>query len=258
MEALTAAHGYELAVEDLSVRYGEREVLHRISLGWPTGRVSAIVGPSGCGKTTLLRALNRLVDLTPKADVSGRIVLGGDDLRVAAADEIRRRVGMVFQRPNPFPMTIFDNVAYALRSQGSRRPRRPALAETVERVLARAGLWEEVKNDLHRSALRLSGGQQQRLCIARALAADPEVILLDEPCSSLDPRATSTIEELILALRSQLIVVVVTHNLAQAQRVSDLLAFILDGSLVETGETARIFAQPREEATAAYLGGAFG
>ena len=164
---------------------------------------------------------------------------------------------MVFQRPNPFPMTIFDNVAYALRSQGSRRPRRPALAETVERVLA-GGTLAGGKNDLHRSALRLSGGQQQRLCIARALAADPEVILLDEPCSSLDPRATSTIEELILALRSQLIVVVVTHNLAQAQRVSDLLAFILDGSLVETGETAGIFAQPREEATAAYLGGAFG
>jgi phosphate transport system ATP-binding protein len=258
VEALKAAHVHELAVEDLSVRYGEREVLRRVSLGWPAGRVSAIVGPSGCGKTTLLRALNRLVDLTPIAHVSGSIVLGGDDLRVAVPTEIRRRVGMVFQRPNPFPMTIFDNVAYALRPQGSRRPRRHVLAEAVERALTRAGLWEEVKNDLHRSALRLSGGQQQRLCIARALAADPEVILFDEPCSSLDPRATSAIEELILELRSQLIVVVVTHNLAQAQRVSDLLAFILDGRLVETGETARVFAQPREEATAAYLSGVFG
>jgi phosphate transport system ATP-binding protein len=258
VEALKAARVHELAVEDLSVWYGEREVLHRISLGWPAGRVSAIVGPSGCGKTTLLRTLNRLVDLTPIAHVSGSIVLGGDDLRVAVPTAIRRRVGMVFQRPNPFPMTIFDNVAYALRPQGSRWPRRHLLADAVERALDRAGLWEEVKNDLHRSALRLSGGQQQRLCIARALAADPEVILLDEPCSSLDPRATSTIEELILELRSQLIVIVVTHNLAQAQRVSDLLAFILDGRLVETGETARVFAQPREEATAAYLGGAFG
>jgi phosphate transport system ATP-binding protein len=258
VEALKTPHGGELAAEDLSVRYGERRVLHEISLAWPAGRVSAIVGPSGCGKTTLLRALNRLVELTPFARVSGRIVLDGADLHAAAPTEIRRRVGMVFQRPNPFPMTVFDNVAYALRPQGSRRPRSRTLADAVERALVRAGLWEEVRNDLHRSALRLSGGQQQRLCIARALAADPEVILLDEPCSSLDPRATATIEELILELRSQLIVVVVTHNLAQARRVSDQLAFILDGRLVETGDTAQIFGQPREEATAAYLAGAFG
>jgi phosphate transport system ATP-binding protein len=258
VEALKASHGRELVLEDLCVRYSDREVVHGISLGFPLGRVSAIVGPSGCGKTTLLRALNRLVELTPLAHVNGRIVLDGNDLRVAEATEIRRRIGMVFQRPNPFPMTVFDNVAYALRHQGSRRPRRRTLAGAVERALVRAGLWEEVKDDLHRSALRLSGGQQQRLCIARALAAEPEVILLDEPCSSLDPRATATIEALILELRSQLIVVVVTHNLAQAKRTSDLLTFILDGRLVETGETAQIFGQPREEATAAYLAGAFG
>jgi phosphate transport system ATP-binding protein len=255
---LIATHAHALAVERLSVRYGEREVLHGISLAWPVGRVGAIVGPSGCGKTTLLRAINRLVDMTPAAHVSGSIVLRGDDLGVVAPDELRRRIGMVFQRPNPFPMTIFDNVAYALRPQGSRRPRRHALADAVERVLARAGLWEEVKDDLHRSALRLSGGQQQRLCIARALAAEPEAILMDEPCSSLDRVATSTIERLILELRSQVIVVVVTHNLAQAKRVSDQLAFVLDGRLVESGETARVFARPHEEATAAYLGGAFG
>jgi phosphate transport system ATP-binding protein len=258
MEAVKVSRGRELAVEDLTVRYGEREVLHRISLCCPSGRVSAIVGPSGCGKTTLLRTLNRLVEITPFARVSGRMLLGDDDLRVAAATEMRRRIGMVFQRPNPFPMTIFDNVAYALRPHGSRRPRRRTLADAVERALARAGLWEEVKNDLHRPALRLSGGQQQRLCIARALAVDPEVVLLDEPCSALDPRATATIEELILELRTQLIVVIVTHNLAQARRVSDLMAFILDGRLVETGETARVFRQPRQEATAAYLAGAFG
>jgi phosphate transport system ATP-binding protein len=255
---MKASNSHGLAVESLSVGYGGHQVLHELSLAWPRAQVSAIVGPSGCGKTTLLRALNRLVELTPRARVSGRIVLDGDDLQIAPAMEIRHRIGMVFQRPNPFPMTIFDNVAYALRPQGSRRPRRRKLAEPVERALARAGLWEEVKDDLNRSALRLSGGQQQRLCIARALAAEPEAILLDEPCSSLDPRATATIEQLIRELRSQLIVVIVTHNLAQAQRASDRLSFILDGRLVETGSTAQLFDRPREDATAAYLSGAFG
>ena len=165
---------------------------------------------------------------------------------------------MVFQRPNPFAMSIFDNVAYALRPQGSRRPGRRALSESVQRALVRAGLWEEVKHRLNWSALRLSGGQQQRLCIARALAVGPEVILMDEPCSSLDPAATATIESLIEELRSQLIVVVVTHDLAQARRVSDRVAFLLDGRLVESGDTAVVFAEPREELTAAYLAGAFG
>jgi phosphate transport system ATP-binding protein len=258
VEALSTTPGRQLEVEDLTVRYGERRVLRGISLGWADNSVGAIVGPSGCGKTTLLRALNRLVELTPLADVSGSIVLGGEDLLVAPAAEIRRRIGMVFQRPNPFPMTIFDNVAYALRRQGSRWPRRRVLADRVERALRRAGLWDEVKDDLNRSALRISGGQQQRLCIARALAVDPDVILLDEPCSSLDPLATETIEELIRELRSQLILVIVTHNLAQARRTSDRLSFILDGRLVETGDTEQVFTRPREDATAAYLAGAFG
>jgi phosphate transport system ATP-binding protein len=256
--AMTVSRGKELAVRDLSVTYGDHTVLHEISLAWPHNSISALVGPSGGGKSTLLRALNRLVETTPTARVSGRILLDDIELQSAAAMDIRRRIGMVFQRPNPFPMTIFDNVAYALRPQGSRRPRRRKLLDAVERALTRAGLWQEIKDDLHRSALELSGGQQQRLCIARALAVDPEVILLDEPCSSLDPRATATIEQLMMELRSELIVVVVTHNLAQARRTSDIVSFLLDGRLVETGDTAQMFHRPREEATAAYLGGAFG
>jgi len=258
MAALTPSGGNALSVHDLSVTYGDHDVLHGVSLAWPHSRVSALVGPSGGGKSTLLRAVNRLVETTPSARVSGRIALGGDELQSAAAADIRRRIGMVFQRPNPFPMTIFDNVAYALRPQGSRRPRRRSLLDAVERALTRAGLWDETKDGLRRSALDLSGGQQQRLCIARALAVDPEVILLDEPCSSLDPRATATIEELILELRAELVVVLVTHNLAQAQRVSDIVSLLLDGRLVETGDTAQMFIRPREEATAAYLAGAFG
>jgi phosphate transport system ATP-binding protein len=258
METLTERDGPTLAVRNLSVRYGAHQVLHEISLEWRPHEVGAIVGPSGCGKTTLLRALNRLVDNTPSAQVSGRVLLAGDDVRALTARALRRRVGMVFQRPNPFAMSIFDNVAYALRPQGSRRPGRRALAASVEHALARAGLWEEVEHRLNRSALRLSGGQQQRLCIARALAADPDVVLMDEPCSSLDPAATATIENLIGQLRSQLLVVIVTHDLAQARRVSDQVAFILNGRLAESGETARVFAQPREGSTAAYLAGAFG
>ena len=258
MEALTRRGGPGLAVHDLSVRYGALEVLHEISLQWTPHQVGAIIGPSGCGKTTLLRALNRLAETTPSAQVRGHVLLAGDDVSDLTPRALRRRVGMVFQRPNPFAMSIFDNVAYALRPQGSRRPGRRALSESVQRALVRAGLWEEVKHRLNWSALRLSGGQQQRLCIARALAVGPEVILMDEPCSSLDPAATATIESLIEELRSQLIVVVVTHDLAQARRVSDRVAFLLDGRLVESGDTAVVFAEPREELTAAYLAGAFG
>ena len=258
METLMERGGAGLAVRELSVRYGALQVLHDISLEWRTHQVGAIIGPSGCGKTTLLRALNRLVETTPSAQVSGHVLLAGGNVNDLTGTALRRRVGMVFQRPNPFAMSIFDNVAYALRPQGSRRPGRRALADSVERALERAGLWEEVKHRLNRSALRLSGGQQQRLCIARALAAEPEVILMDEPCSSLDPAATATIENLIGQLRSQLIVVVVTHDLAQARRVSDQVAFLLDGRLVESGDTARVFEQPREEMTAAYLAGTFG
>jgi phosphate transport system ATP-binding protein len=250
--------GPALAVRDLSVRYGALQALDDVSLEWRAHQVGAIIGPSGCGKTTLLRALNGLVATTPSSQVSGHILLAGGHVNDLTGTALRRRVGMVFQRPNPFAMSIFDNIAYALRPQGSRRPRRRALADPVERALVRAGLWDEVKDGLNRPALRLSGGQQQRLCIARALAAEPEVILMDEPCSSLDPGATAMIENLIRQLRSQLVVVVVTHDLAQARRVSDQVAFLLDGRLVESGDTPGMFAQPREETTAAYLGGAFG
>jgi phosphate transport system ATP-binding protein len=256
--ALSLAAGSGLAVRDLGVVFGEREVLHDVSLQCPHRRVSAIVGPSGSGKSTLLRTLNRLVEQTPSSRVRGTIALDGDDLRSRPATHVRRRIGMVFQRPNPFPMSIFDNVGYALRREGSKRPRQRALADAVERAQTRAGLWAEVKDDHRRSALELSGGQQQRLCIARALAVDPQVMLLDEPCSSLDPRATATIEELIHALRDELIVVIVTHNLAQARRTSDLLTLLLEGSVVETGETDETFRRPRERATADYLAGVFG
>jgi phosphate transport system ATP-binding protein len=258
VEALMERSEPGLAVRDLSVRYGALQALHDISLEWRTHGVGAIIGPSGCGKTTLLRALNGLVETTPSAQVSGHVLLAGANVYDLTGTALRRRVGMVFQRPNPFAMSIFDNVAYALRPQGSRRPGRRALADPVEAALIRAGLWGEVKHGLNRSALRLSGGQQQRLCIARALAAEPEVILMDEPCTSLDPAATAAIENLIGHLRSQLIVVVVTHDLAQARRVSDRVAFLLDGRLVESGDTARVFEQPREEMTAAYLAGTFG
>jgi phosphate transport system ATP-binding protein len=220
--------------------------------------VLALLGPSGCGKTTLLRALNRLVELTPGARRGGRILLDGDDVDALDVTALRRRVAMVFQQPNPFPMSIFDNVAYALREQGSRRVRRRVLEPPVREALERAGLWAEVEHDLNRPALRLSGGQQQRLCIARALAVRPDVLLLDEPCSALDPRSTAIIEELILELREQLAVVIVTHNLQQAYRVADHVAFMYLGELVEYGPAEDVFGSPKHPRTADYVHGAFG
>jgi len=261
MEALTTEAPpriVTLAAEDVRVSYGEKEILHGVSLQWEKGGVGALIGPSGCGKTTLLRTLNRLVELTSGARVSGRVLLAGRDALREPAPLVRRRIGMVFQRPNPFPISIFDNVAYALRKEGSRRPRRRVLEEPVEKALVRAGLWDEVKDALGRSATRLSGGQQQRLCIARALAASPEVLLMDEPCASLDPISTAAIEELVLALRDELAVVIVTHNLAQARRVGDRVAFMLDGVVVEQGEAEAVFESPVEAETRDYLAGVFG
>jgi len=250
----------ELSAEEVRVWFGDKEVLHGVSLGARRGEVLGLIGPSGCGKTTFLRTLNRLTELSPGARIEGKVTLDGGDIydRGLDVNRLRRRIGMVFQQPNPFPMTVFDNVSYVLRDQARRRPGRAALADPVESALRRAGLWDEVKDGLDGSALRLSGGQQQRLCIARALAADPEVLLMDEPCSALDPRSTAVVEELILALRQDLAVVVVTHNLGQAHRISDRVAFLLMGDLIEVGPTDVVFAGAEQEETREYVAGVFG
>jgi phosphate transport system ATP-binding protein len=247
-----------MRTEGLTIAYGGKVAVNDVSLPVFQGEVLALIGPSGCGKTTLLRSLNRLVELTPGAGRGGKISLDDDDVDGIEVTSLRRRISMVFQQPNPFPMSIFDNVAYALREQGSRRVKRAALEAPVREALTRAGLWDEVADDLDRPALRMSGGQQQRLCIARALAARPEVLLLDEPCSALDPRSTAIIEELILDLREELAVVIVTHNLQQAYRIADRVAFMFLGELVEYGPAEDVFERPQHTRTADYVGGAFG
>jgi phosphate transport system ATP-binding protein len=247
-----------MALHDLSVFYGDNEAVKRVSLSIRLGEVLALIGPSGCGKTTLLRTLNRLTELTPGAARGGTILLDGtnvDDLEVTT---LRRRVSMVFQQPNPFPMSIFDNVAYALREQSRKRPGRSVVEPLVEDALHRAGLWDEVSDKLDAPALRLSGGQQQRLCIARAIATRPEVLLMDEPCSALDPRSTAVIEQLIGELRTDLAIVIVTHNMQQARRVGDKVAFMYLGDLVEYGPAGQIFDAPQAQRTRDYVRGAFG
>ena len=245
LEALSVAYAGKLAVKEVSLRIRQGEVL-------------ALIGPSGCGKTTLLRTLNRLTELTPTATRGGRIVLDEVDVDDMEVTDLRKRVSMVFQQPNPFPMSIFDNVAYAIREQGRKRPGKAEIRPQVEEALRRAGLWEEVAQDLDHPALRLSGGQQQRLCIARALAARPEVLLMDEPCSALDPASTARIEELILELRRDLAIVIVTHNLQQAYRVADHVAFMYLGDLVEYGPVDEVFGAPQAQRTRDYVAGAFG
>jgi phosphate transport system ATP-binding protein len=245
-------------VESLSVSYGAKPAVKSVSLPIRQGEVLALIGPSGCGKTTLLRSLNRLTELTRGASLSGRITLDGVDIATMEATALRRRVTMVFQQPNPFPMSVFDNVAYVLREQASRRPRRSVVRGAVRDALARAGLLDEVADNLDHPALRLSGGQQQRLCIARALAADPEVLLLDEPCSALDPISTKLIEDLIIKLREEVAVVIVTHNLQQAYRVADYVAFMYLGELVEYGSAKRMFGSPSQDRTKEYVSGGFG
>ncbi len=252
-----------MLLDGVWLAYGENWVVRDVSLPVRQGEVLGLIGASGSGKTTLLRSLNRLTEITEGAARAGRITLDGTDIHALEVNALRRRVSMVFQQPNPFPMSIFDNVAYSLAEQrpqrGRRRRRRtPQLARAVEEALRRAGLWEEVGDDLDRSALRLSGGQQQRLCIARALAADPEVLLLDEPCSALDPISTATIEELIIGLRESVAVVIVTHNLQQAFRVADHVAFMHLGELVEYGSSEQVFERPRDPRTRDYISGAFG
>jgi len=245
-------------VDRLSIAYGSKLAVKEVSLPIRQGEVLALIGPSGCGKTTLLRSLNRLTELTKTASMKGRILLDDEDIATLEPTALRRRVTMVFQQPNPFPMSVFDNVAYVLREQASRRPRKAALQGAVRSALERAGLYDEVAADLSHPALRLSGGQQQRLCIARALAANPEVLLLDEPCSALDPQSTQVIEELIVALREQVAVVIVTHNLQQAYRIADRVAFMYLGELVESGPAEQVFGSPREARTREYVSGGFG
>ncbi len=247
-----------VTVRDLNLFYGDVQALRGIDLVIPEKHVTAFIGPSGCGKSTLLRCFNRMNDLIEECRIEGRIVLHGRDIQDPGIDvaDLRRRVGMVFQKPNPFPKSIFENVAYGLRIQGINR--RGALEEAVERALRGAALWDEVSDRLNVSALELSGGQQQRLVIARAIAVQPEVILLDEPCSALDPISTLKVEELINELKKQYTIIIVTHNMQQAARVSDRTAFMHMGALIEYGETDQVFTNPRVKRTEDYITGRYG
>ena len=253
----------KMSTEHLDMYYGKFRALADINLSIPAHRITAIIGPSGCGKSTLLRTFNRMNDLVPNTRVEGRVCLDGQDIYAPNVDvvDVRRQVGMVFQRPNPFPMSIYDNVAFGPRLYGVRR--RAVLDEIVERSLRQAALWEEVKDKLNQSGMALSGGQQQRLCIARALAVEPQVILMDEPASALDPISTLKIEELMQSLKMDYTIVIVTHNMQQAARVSDFTAFMMidenrAGTLVEFGPTAQIFTKPKNRQTEDYVTGRFG
>ena len=248
-----------LATDKLTAMYGKFTAVKGVSLAFPANTVNALIGPSGCGKSTFLRTLNRMHELAEGAWITGRVMLDGEDVygpRVNAM-QLRRRIGMVFQKPTPFPtMSIYDNVAAGLRVNGRRAA--GAMNDIVERALQRAALWDEVKDRLRESALALSGGQQQRLCIARTIAPEPEVILLDEPTASLDPQGTQRIEELVFELKRDFTIVIVTHNMQQAARVSDTTSFFYLGTMVETGPTRQIFTAPRNEQTEAYITGRFG
>ena len=248
----------KIRTENLDFYYGSFKALVGVSLDFYVNQVTALIGPSGCGKSTLLRCLNRMNDLIPNSHAEGRILLDGQNIYDEDVDVVtlRRRVGMVFQKPNPFPKTIFENVAYGLRVNGVKD--RAFIEKRVEQSLKQAALWEEVKDRLHDSALGLSGGQQQRLCIARAMAVEPEVLLMDEPASALDPIATLKIEELISQLKESYTIIIVTHNMQQAARVSDVTAFFYLGSLIEVGETDTVFTRPKLKQTEDYITGRFG
>ena len=241
-------------ISNLDFFYGPKQAVFSLNLNIPVNKVTALIGPSGCGKSTFLRTLNRMNETVRHTRYTGDILLDGQDIRKMDVVNLRRRVGMVFQRPNPFPKSIYENVAYGLRINGYKGH----LAEHVEKSLRRAALWEEVKDYLHKSAFALSGGQQQRLCIARALAVDPEVLLLDEPCSALDPVTTAKIEELMFQLKDSCTMAIVTHNMQQAARASDFTAFMLDGKLIEHNETSKLFTTPSDHRTEAYITGRFG
>jgi phosphate transport system ATP-binding protein len=249
----------KMSARGVNVFYGDKQAIDNVSIDVDLDHVTAFIGPSGCGKSTFLRTLNRMNDTVPSARVEGKITLDGDDIYSSGMDvvQLRARVGMVFQKPNPFPKSIYENVAYGPRIHGLATDK-TELDQIVEKSLRRAGLWEEVKDRLQESGTALSGGQQQRLCIARAIAVEPEVILMDEPCSALDPIATAKIEELILELRGNYAIVIVTHNMQQAARVSQRTAFFHLGRLVEQGATTEIFTNPREERTKDYITGRYG
>ena len=253
--AVSVDQGYKLRVKDLNFYYGDFQALHDISIDVEKNRVTAFIGPSGCGKSTFLRTLNRMHEETPGARVEGEVVLDGESVFDFEISDLRRSVGMVFQKSTPFPKSIFENVAYGLRIRGVDRA---SISDRVEQSLKRANLWEEVKHKLTKSASGLSGGQQQRLRIARALAVNPEVLLLDEPCSALDPIGTSKIEELLLEIKQSCTIVIVTHNMQQAARVSDSTGFFLSGKLIEFNNTKSIFETPSSKLTEDYITGRFG
>jgi len=247
-----------IEIRDLSIRYGSNPAIQGISLKFPTNRITAIIGPSGCGKSTLLRALNRMNEFIPEVTTEGVVLYRGQDIHDKGVNpvEVRRRIGMVFQKPNPFPRSIFQNVAWGPTINGL--VEKKGLPALVEQSIRKAGLWDEVKDRLNESGLSLSGGQQQRLCIARALAMEPDVILLDEPCSALDPVSTSRIEDLLFELKERYTIIIVTHNMQQASRVSDFTAFLEAGKLIEFGGTNEVFTRPKEKRTEDYVTGRFG
>ena len=247
-----------ISAEDLCLWYGSTQALKHIGISIPEKSITALIGPSGCGKSTFLKTLNRMNDLAPGVKITGRVEYDGRDIYAPGVDvnELRRDVGMVFQKPNPFPMSVYDNIAYGPRTHGIRN--RAKLDDIVERSLRDAAIWDEVKDRLKKSALGLSGGQQQRLCIARALAVEPKVLLMDEPTSALDPISTAKIEELAISLKERYTIIIVTHNMQQAVRISDRTAFFLLGELVECGETEQLFAQPQDKRTEEYITGRFG
>ena len=247
-----------MTVNDLCLWYGQSQALKDVNINIPEKSVTALIGPSGCGKSTFLKTLNRMNDLIPGVRVTGEVCYQGQDIFASSVDvnQLRKEIGMVFQKPNPFPMSIYDNIAYGPRTHGVRS--KVKLDDIVEQALRRAAIWDEVKDRLKKSALGLSGGQQQRLCIARALVVEPQVLLMDEPTSALDPISTSRIEELAIELKDRYTIVIVTHNMQQAARISDRTAFFLLGELVECGDTEQIFAQPRDKRTEDYITGRFG
>lgn len=248
----------KLSIRQIKVTFGQKQVLHGVDLDIPEREIVALIGPSGCGKSTLLRSINRMHELNSNSRVEGDILLDSESVfhKGRSVESIRRRIGMVFQKPNPFPKSIFDNIAYGLRI--NKTTARQKESQLVEQALRDASLWEEVREHLHSSALDLSGGQQQRLCIARAIAVAPEILLMDEPCSALDPISTQAIEDLMLRLKETYTIVIVTHNMQQAQRVADRTAFMYLGNLIEYRPTRELFANPQHELTQKYLGGQFG